>query len=134
MGIPPGVPVKAAKSIGPCPSYCRADCPGTQRPAHPPGACPGVPAAWLPAAALRLIRKGTLYVRRTCSGRRMTQGGHGPALLPMEANGRCGGRFEPLARARGRSIVSTDREWLHGVESGHPVVQKEATRTAQTTF
>src|SRR6266481_1760079 len=51
MGIPPGVPVKAAKSIGPCPSYCRADCPGTQRPAHPPGACPGVPAAWLPAAA-----------------------------------------------------------------------------------
>jgi hypothetical protein len=25
--------------------------------AHPPGACPGVPAAWLPAAALRLIRK-----------------------------------------------------------------------------
>src|SRR5208337_3973936 len=51
MGIPPGVPVKAAKSIGPCPSYCRADCPGTQRPAHPPGACPDVPAAWLPAAA-----------------------------------------------------------------------------------
>src|ERR1700730_16820211 len=51
MGIPPGVPVKAAKSIGPYPSYCRADCPGTQRPAHPPGACPGVPAAWLPAAA-----------------------------------------------------------------------------------
>src|SRR5712671_1160438 len=51
LGIPPGVPVKAAKSIGPCPSYCRADCPGTQRPAHPPGACPGVPAAWLPAAA-----------------------------------------------------------------------------------
>src|ERR1700720_2060877 len=41
MGIPPGVPVKAAKSIGPCPSYCRADCPSTQRPAHPPGACPG---------------------------------------------------------------------------------------------
>jgi hypothetical protein len=55
MGIPPGVPVKAAKSIGPCPSYCRADCPSTQRPAHPPGACPGVPAAWLLAAALRLI-------------------------------------------------------------------------------
>src|SRR5271163_804657 len=24
MGIPPGVPVKAAKSIGPCPSYYRA--------------------------------------------------------------------------------------------------------------
>src|SRR5437588_5318160 len=46
MGIPPGVPVKAAKSIRPCPSYCRADCPGTQPPAHPPGACPGVPAAW----------------------------------------------------------------------------------------
>jgi hypothetical protein len=44
--------VKAAKSIGPCPSYCRADCPGTQRPAYPPGACPGVP-----ATALRLIRK-----------------------------------------------------------------------------
>src|SRR3984893_6047432 len=43
--------------------------------------------------------------------------GHGPALLPMEPNGRCGGRFEPLARARGRSIVSTDREWLHGVAS-----------------
>src|ERR1700736_2166280 len=61
MGIPPGVPVKAARSIGPCPSYCRADCPGTQRPAHPPGACPGVPAAWLPAAALRLIRKVLLY-------------------------------------------------------------------------
>jgi hypothetical protein len=34
--------VKAAKSIGPCPSYCRADCPGTQRPAHPPGSCPGL--------------------------------------------------------------------------------------------
>src|SRR5215831_8523761 len=57
MGIPAGIPVKAAQSIGPCPSYCRADCPGTKRPAHPPGACPGVPAAWLPAAALRLIRK-----------------------------------------------------------------------------
>src|SRR4029453_17185636 len=57
MGIPPGVPVKAAKSIGPCPSYYRADCPGTQRPAQRPGACPGVPVAWLPAAALLLIRK-----------------------------------------------------------------------------
>src|ERR1700751_3854832 len=42
MGIPPGVPVKAAKSIGPCPPYCRADCPGPQRPAHPPGSCPGL--------------------------------------------------------------------------------------------
>src|SRR5438270_11892124 len=62
MGIPPGVPVKAAKSIGPCPSYCRADCPGKQRPEHPPVACPGVPAAWLPAAALRLIRK-VLFIR-----------------------------------------------------------------------
>src|SRR6266700_2740937 len=60
MGIPPGVPVKAAKSIGPCPSYCRADCPGTQRPAHPPGACPGVPAAWLRAAALRSYGKYSL--------------------------------------------------------------------------
>src|SRR6202035_1118262 len=57
MGIPPGVPVKAAKSIGPCPSYCRADCPGTQRPAHPPGAGPGVRRRGFPAAALRLIRK-----------------------------------------------------------------------------
>src|SRR5260221_6456897 len=28
------------------------------------------------------------------------------------------GRFEPLARGRGRSIVSTDREWLHRVDSG----------------
>src|ERR1700730_2056864 len=70
MGIPPGVPVKAAKSIGPCPSYCRADCPGTQRPAHPPGACPGVPAAWLPAAALRLIRK-VLFIAES------------PTLLPQ---------------------------------------------------
>src|SRR5215469_6460868 len=60
MGIPPGVPVKAAQSIGPCPLYCRADCPGTQRPAHPPGACPGVPAAWLPAAALRSYGKYSL--------------------------------------------------------------------------
>src|SRR4051812_11643869 len=61
MGIPPGVPVKAAKSIGPCP-YCRADCPGRQRPAHPPGASPGVPAAWLPAAALRPTRK-VLFIK-----------------------------------------------------------------------
>ena len=60
MGIPPGVPVTAAKSVGPCPSYCRADCPGTQRPAHPPGACPVVPAAWLPAAALRSYGKYSL--------------------------------------------------------------------------
>src|SRR6516165_5647832 len=45
MGIPPGLPVKAAKSIGLCPSYCRADCPGTLRPAQPSGACPRVPAA-----------------------------------------------------------------------------------------
>src|SRR5271156_1875823 len=49
MGIPPGVPVKAAKSTGPYASYCRADCPGTQRPAHPSRACPGVPAAGLSA-------------------------------------------------------------------------------------
>src|ERR1700730_11150351 len=67
MGIPPGVPVKAAKSIGPYPSYCRADCPGTQRPAHPPGACPGVPTAWLPAAALRLMWLGV--GRQLCLGR-----------------------------------------------------------------
>src|SRR6266446_2602124 len=79
MGIPPGVPLKAAKSIGPCPSYCRADCPGTQRPAHPPGACPSVPAAWLQAAALRLIRKVLFNLRRTCSGQRMTQMGASPA-------------------------------------------------------
>src|SRR5437899_1941408 len=71
MGIPPGVPVKAAKSIGPCPSYCRADCPGTQRPAHPPGACPGVPAAWLPAAELRSYGKYSLSetdVQRSANG------------------------------------------------------------------
>src|SRR6266700_7459521 len=61
MGIPPGVPVKAAKSIGPCPSYCRADCPGTQRPAHPPEACPGVPAAWLPAGRTATYTESTLY-------------------------------------------------------------------------
>src|ERR1700738_1839557 len=67
MVIPPGVPVKAAKSIGPCPSYCRADCPSTQRPAHPPGACPGLPAAWLPAAALRLMWLGV--GRQLCLGR-----------------------------------------------------------------
>src|SRR4051812_18248403 len=57
MGISPGAPVKAAKSKGCGPSHCRADCPGTQRPAHPPSACPGVLAVWLPAAALLLIRK-----------------------------------------------------------------------------
>jgi hypothetical protein len=28
-------------------------------------------------------------------------------------------RLEPLARDRGRSIVSTDREWLHRVVLGH---------------
>ena len=28
------------------PLYCRADYPGTQRPAHPPGACPDVPAGF----------------------------------------------------------------------------------------
>src|SRR5712692_5694854 len=27
------------------------------------------------------------------------------------------GRFEPLARGRGRSMVSTGREWLHRVDS-----------------
>src|ERR1700757_1884665 len=84
MGIPPGVPVKAAKFIGPCPSYCRADCPGTQRPAHIPGACPGVPAAWLPAAALRSYGMSYLsetdYPRGTCGGRRMTQMGQNRPL------------------------------------------------------
>ena len=39
------------------PLHCRADLSRHTRPAHPPGACPGVPAAWLPAAALQLIRK-----------------------------------------------------------------------------
>ena len=28
------------------------------------------------------------------------------------------GRFEPLARDRGRSMVQTEREWLHRVDSG----------------
>src|SRR6516225_7945576 len=79
MGIPPGVPVKATKSIGPCPRYCRADCPGTQRPAHPPGRCPGVPAG-LPAGRTATHTESTLYLRRTCSGRRMTQMGQQYAL------------------------------------------------------
>src|SRR6516162_3461159 len=92
MGIPPGVAVKAAQSIRPCPSYCRADCPGTQRPAHPPGACPGVPAAWLPTAALRLIRGSTRYRRRTRSGRRMTQMGHEDQFPPPSLRDRCGFR------------------------------------------
>src|SRR6516164_6969773 len=75
MGIPPGVPVKATKVHRALPSYCRADCPGTQRPAHPPATCPGVPAG-LPAG-----RTAThLYLRRTCSGRRMTQMGQQYAL------------------------------------------------------
>jgi hypothetical protein len=29
------------------------------------------------------------------------------------------GRFEPLARGRGRSMISTGREWLHRVGRGH---------------
>src|SRR5947199_8226774 len=75
MRIPPG-PVTAAKSIGPYPSYCRADCPGTQRPAHPRGH----------ARAYRRRGSGqphcahwesTLYLRRTCCCRRMTQMGQG---------------------------------------------------------
>src|SRR5215472_18904521 len=105
MGISPGVPVKTAQSIGPYPSYCRADCPGTQRPAHPPGACPGVPAAWLLAAALRLIPKVSLsetdYPRGTCSGRRMTQMGQNRPLdrSRVQVWGRLR-RFGDLARER----------------------------------
>src|SRR4029077_6408035 len=29
------------------------------------------------------------------------------------------GRFEPLARGRGQLMISTGREWLHRVASGH---------------
>src|SRR5215813_197205 len=50
MDIPPGSPVKAAQSIGPCPSYCGLSRHTTVSTLS--GACPSVPAAWLPAAAL----------------------------------------------------------------------------------
>src|SRR5437868_4994485 len=61
MGIPPGVPVKAAKSIGPCPSYCRADCPGTQQPAHPPAALPGRASGVAPGGRTATYTESTLY-------------------------------------------------------------------------
>ena len=76
MGIPPGVPVKAAKSIGPCPWYCRADCPGTQQRAHPPGACPRVPAAWLPAAACDSYGKYSLSETDVQRSANDANGGH----------------------------------------------------------
>src|SRR5215471_18155611 len=103
MSIPPGVPVKTAQSIGPCPSYCRADCPGTQRPAHPPGACPGVPTEWLPAAVLRSYGKYSLsetdYPRGTCSGRRMMQMGHEDQFPPPKRAPALGSIKGPLQTA-----------------------------------
>src|SRR3954449_2147190 len=69
MGIPPGVPVKAAKSIGPCPD-CRADCPGTQRPAHPPGGMPGLAGGVAPGGRTATHTESTLYQDRAVSAGR----------------------------------------------------------------
>src|SRR5215469_8562536 len=99
MGIPPGVPVKAAQSIGPCPSYCRADCPGTQRPAHPPGACLAGRRRGSRRPHCDSYGKYSLsetdYLRRTCSGRRMTQMGYEERFPPQRLNARCGSERRP---------------------------------------
>src|SRR5689334_22229282 len=80
MGIPPEVPVKAAKSIGPCPSYCRADCPGIQRPSHLPGGMPERAGGAAPGGP-HCDAYGKCSLSETeCGGRRMAQMGQNRPL------------------------------------------------------
>src|SRR5947208_3294239 len=60
MGIPPGVPVTAAKVHRTLPLVLSRGLSRHTTPSTPSGACPGVPAAWLRAAALRSLGKYSL--------------------------------------------------------------------------
>jgi hypothetical protein len=58
------------------------------------------------------------WVPRRTAGLGQTGLGQNSARSRSTARATAKGRLEPLARGRGRSLVSTDREWLHRVESG----------------
>src|SRR5439155_4742728 len=60
MGIPPGVPVTAAKVERTLPLVLSRGLSRHTTASTPSGACPGVPAAWLRAAALRSLGKYSL--------------------------------------------------------------------------
>src|SRR5438093_1087205 len=60
MGIPPGVPVTAAKVPRTLPLVLSRGSSRHTTASTPSGACPGVPAAWLRAAALRSLGKYSL--------------------------------------------------------------------------
>src|SRR5215472_1329732 len=81
MGIPPGVPVKAPKFIGPCHSYCRADCPRYTTASTPSAGMPGRAGGVAPGGRTATHTESALCLRRTCSGRRMMQTGQSPAFV-----------------------------------------------------
>src|SRR5438445_6283291 len=60
MGIPPGVPVTATKVHRTLPLVLSRGLSRHTTASTPSGACPGVPAAWLRAAALRSLGKYSL--------------------------------------------------------------------------
>src|SRR5712691_9904245 len=62
---------------------------------------PGVPAAWLQAARTATHTESTLYLRRTCCGRRMTQMGHEDQFPLCRLNARCVIRKETSAGTYG---------------------------------
>src|SRR5216683_1694077 len=88
MGVPPGVPVTAAKVHRTLPLVLSRGLSRHTTASTPSGACPGVPAAWLRAAALRSYGKYSLSETDVLR-RRMTQMGQEDQFPSPSLSGRC---------------------------------------------
>src|SRR5271155_2440063 len=101
MGIPPGVPVKAAKSksIGPCPLLSRGLSRHTTA-STPSGGMPGRAGGVAPGGRTAAHTESTLYLRRTCSGRQMAQTGHEERFPSTRLSAGYGFRKETIAGVR----------------------------------
>src|SRR6266705_3496728 len=102
MGIPPGVPVTAAKVHGALPLVLSRGLSRHTTASTPSGACPGVPAAWLRAAALRSLGKYSLSETDVLRSANDANGA-------MKGTPNCRVRAPAFGSTRRRSAAQLDR-------------------------